>query len=119
MPEPKKLSEIFDIAPSNAWSPNFLIDIQQQAFQSWTRAIAAWATEMSEFAQARLQENMVTWSALIACRDINQLSACQSQFVQKASADYFAEVNKLSRLAMGEGLTAFRGEPREKTSAPA
>lgn len=122
MAERNKSSATPNMALATGWDPSSLFDANQQALKAWARAISTLTEEMGQFMQARLQEDLGIWGKLTTCKDVTQVFECQRQFVEKATADYVDEANKLSRLTMSmasEGLSASQSAAREPEKAKA
>ena len=88
----------------------------------WARAIAALTEEMGQFVQSRFQEDMGIWGKLTSCKDVSQAFECQRQFIEKATADYIDEANKLSQLTMtiaSDGFSTLQSAAREPNKAAA
>jgi len=98
---------------ASSWDPSSILAMNQKALECWTRAISALTEEMGHFVQARLQEDMGTWTKLTSCKDPTQAIECQRQYAEKAATDYFDEANKLSRLTMSlanDSFSAFQAK---------
>ena len=98
---------------ASSWDPSSILAMNQKALECWARAISALTEEMGHFVQARLQEDMGTWTKLTSCKDPNQALECQRQYAEKAATDYFDEANKLSRLTIGlanDSFSAFQAK---------
>lgn len=79
------------------------IDGGSNALEGWTRSCSSMlkgsfelTQEMLAFSQNRLQANIDAWKALTACRNPADLSECQKEFTEKATAQYLDEANRLS-----------------------
>ena len=119
MAEPRKASEAKAVTANN-WDAGQLLAANQHALEAWARAVSALTDEVSQFVQARLREDMSTWTKLAACKDPSQAFECNSQYFQKATTDYFGEAGKLSRLTMNvasDSFSAFRGESERENAA--
>jgi hypothetical protein len=71
--------------------------------ESWAELSAGMmksATEISQemmtFSQNQLRADMDAWKAVASCRDPGELFACQREFAEKATAQYFDEASKLT-----------------------
>ena len=109
----KKVTEEPKAAPAKVWDPRMVFDINQQAFQCWARSLSTLTEHMSQFAQARLREDIDAWGKLTACRDPGQWLECQREYVEKSTSDYLSESSTLARLALdiaSEGFSALRSE---------
>lgn len=84
----------------------------QRAFSQWFEAMVALSQEMAEFTQARMREDMTTWSALAACRDPGEALECQKRFAATASKQYADEFATLSRLMVNMAQTGFAAVDR-------
>lgn len=97
---------------ASSWDPGSILAMNQHALACWARAISALSEEMGHFVQARLQEDMGTWTRLTTCKDPSQAFECQRKYAEKAATDYLDEANKLSRLTMSiasDSFSAFQG----------
>jgi len=105
--------------PTTSFDPSSVLATNRQAIEYWVRGMTALSEEVSHFIQARLQEDMGTWTKLTSCKDVNQALECQRQYAGKMVSDYMEEANKLSRLTMtlaNEGLCAFQSTAGSETS---
>ena len=102
--------------PTEAWTPVYaaMFESNQHAFTHWLQGIFALSQEISQFAQARLQEDMAAWSTLTACRSPEEAMDCQRRFAAKATEQYAEEITKLSQMvvsAAGEGFSSLYQRP--------
>jgi Phasin protein len=107
MVERKTSQERAKTNPTSGSAPDLLFNINQHAFQCWARGISALTEQMGQFVQARLREDIGTWSKLTACRDAGQLLECQRQYMEQSATDYLDEVGKLSDLTLEIASDAF------------
>jgi hypothetical protein len=84
-----------------------LFDSGRYAIDRWTHGLFALSDEINAFALARWQQDMETWRALANCRSVEDVVQCQCGFLQRAAADYMAEVGKLAQEMMGAAGAAF------------
>jgi len=97
--------------PAMAGIPNFgfLLEANQQYISHWFEGTLALSKDLGEFAQNRVHEDMVAWSALAGCKSVEEVAECQRRFAEKATAQYSEEFGKLSQRMIGlatEGLTS-------------
>ena len=122
MSERNKSSDTTSATRTAGWDPASLVDANQQALQSWARAIMALTEEMGQFAQSRFQEDMSIWGKLASCKDVGQAFECQRQFIQKATTDYIDEASKLSQLTVSmatDGFSTLQSAARAPAKAAA
>ncbi len=58
-------------------------------------------TESARFLSNRLQQDLETQKAMLACKTPAELVEVQSEFVRNAMADYSAEAQRMFRIMMG------------------
>ena len=66
----------------------------------------AWAEIMSEsarFLSERLQEDMETQKAMLACKNPAEVIQVQTEFFRKAMADYTDEAQRMFKIMTGAG----------------
>jgi phasin family protein len=86
----------------------------QNALARWLHALFALSQEITQFTQARLQEDVAAWSTLAACRNPEEAMECQRRFAAKATEQYAEEIGKLSQMTMsmvGEEVVPSRQRP--------
>jgi hypothetical protein len=93
--------------------PLFLLGMGQRAFESWSRGAGAFTSEIVNFAQSRLQEDMSAWSRLMECKQPADALECQRQFAQKMASDYAEEAGKLTRLMTQVATDSFSAYMKE------
>jgi len=95
--------------PTDAWSPVYaaMLGGNQHALTHWLQGIFALSQEITQFAQARLQEDMAAWSTLAACRSPEEAVDCQRHYAAKAAEQYTEEMTKLSRMIVGVAGESF------------
>lgn len=81
--------------------PMFLPD----AVQACVEAGTCWQQEFARFVDRRLTENMRSWQAVAAARDIAGLVKAQQEWSLKAAADYAEEAQRMRHLATTLSLT--------------
>jgi len=104
----RALPQVAGAAPSMG----FISDVNERAMAYWTRSLSALTQEMTQFIEARLQEDVGAWFGLANCRNLNDLVECQRRFAEKAAADYLDEYRKLSQIMLNltsESFTAPQG----------
>jgi hypothetical protein len=118
------MSDIDQTARSQDWTmllPDFgygtLLDGGRRALDRWTHGMFECSRAFGAFAMARWQEDLETWKALGNCRSIDELLQCECSYVQKAAADYMAEMGKLTQVMLEAANAALRPEAAE--AAPA
>jgi hypothetical protein len=92
-----------------------LLEGSQHAFARWTQALFALSKEITQFTQARLQEDMAAWSTFAACRSPEEAVDWQRRFAAKATEQYAEEISKLSQMMIGmagESLSQPQHRPR-------
>ncbi len=110
MPDDVKAKKRRDTQGSNReWGAAYAawLEGSQSAFGHWMQTLFALSQEMTQFTQARLQEDVAAWSALTACRSPEEAIECQRRFAAKATEQYAEEIGRISqRMAslMKEGL---------------
>ncbi|MDP1961700.1 MAG: hypothetical protein Q8K93_05805 [Reyranella sp.] len=81
--------------------PLFLPD----ALQACVEAGTCWQQEIARFVDRRLAENMRSWQAVAAARDVAGLVKAQQDWSATAAADYAEEARRLRALATTLSLT--------------
>lgn len=119
----KQSSKSAPQSPAKGWNGQLssLLAVNERAFRSWARGVAAFSEEMTRFTQARLREDTETWQVLAACRNPMDALECQRRYAEKAAEQYLAEAGKLSEIAVSvanENLTALQSEAAEATLSP-
>lgn len=112
--------------------PNFgaLAEFNERAFEGTMKAqeamikgMATLSEEMFSFVQARLQEDIETYQALIhRCGSPGEVYDCQRRFAEKATSQYLDMATKLTSLAsriagsawgpLGEGMGVVTGKTK-------
>lgn len=76
-----------------------------EALQACVEAGTCWQQEIARFVDRRLAENMRSWQAVAAARDIAGLVKAQQDWSLKAAADYAEEAQRMRHLATTLSLT--------------
>jgi len=95
-----------------ALNAGFLTDVNERAVAYWARSLSALTQEMTQFVEARLQEDTGAWFGLASCRNLTDIVECQRRYAEKATADYLDEYRKLSQIVLNltnESFTPARG----------
>lgn len=74
------------------------LEIGRHIIDRWTRGVFACEQELAMFGMARFTRDFEAWSALARCRNVGEILQCQTDFAQKAAAEYSAEADKLFQL---------------------
>jgi len=62
-----KLPSVESLPAGNMW--NSALSTYADCFEEWAAAGAAWQSEVSQFAERRLKDNLSTWLTLLSARD--------------------------------------------------
>ena len=84
-------------------------------FQAWAAAGAAWQSEVTRFAQRRLERNFSTWQALLSSPDVASVWQAQRVWSVRAREDYTEEATQLARLVASVAVTGATPEAQETT----
>ena len=97
---------------TSGWAP--LAQAQRLAVGNWMKAneamlsgALALSKEMSEFAQARLREDLGIYERLAKCQNPSQAAECQREFAKTATAQYLDHANKLAGFMTKLAAAAF------------
>jgi len=107
----KKVIEGSKAEGGNAWDPRSVLEMSQQALQSWARCVSAVSEHVGQFVQTRWHDDMDAWNRLAACRDPRAWLECQREYFEKSASDYLTESGELVRLAFDtarDGFAALR-----------
>lgn len=87
---------------------NRLLENWSRASTFMMKAAADLSQEIMTFSQNRLQSDMDAWKAVASCRSPGELFECQRELVEKATAQYHDEANKITSrmLALANDATA-------------
>ena len=102
-------------------------EIGRHIIDRWTRGIFACEQELAMFGMARFTRDFEAWSALARCKNVGEILQCQTDFAQRATAEYSAEADKLLELmtnVAGQVLTmgqegAVAGQAQQANGAKA
>jgi hypothetical protein len=75
------------------------------ALQACVEAGTCWQQEIARFVDRRLAENVRSWQAVAAARDVAGLVKAQQEWSVTAAADYAEEARRLRALATTLSLT--------------
>ena len=75
------------------------------ALQACVEAGTCWQQEIARFVDRRLTENLRSWQAVTAARDLAGLVKAQQDWSVTAAADYAEEARRLHELATTLSLT--------------
>ena len=70
----------------------------QNAVAGWLEGMHALSGEMSELAQARMRFVTEAWSDLAACRNLEQIIACNARLTNRATEHFTGEMTKFAQL---------------------
>lgn len=76
-----------------------------EALQACVEAGTCWQQEIARFVDRRLAENLRSWQAVTAARDVAGLVKAQQDWSVTAAADYAEEARRLRELATTLSLT--------------
>lgn len=91
-------------------APNFSLGTAPMMFlpdalQACVEAGTCWQQEIARFVDRRLAENLRSWQAVAAARDVAGLIKAQQDWSVKAAADYAEEARRMRQLATTLSLT--------------
>ncbi|MBB4015808.1 hypothetical protein GGR16_000814 [Chelatococcus caeni] len=69
-----------------------------EATQTWFTTAAEWQREMLGFMSMRLEKDGRAMREMMTCRDVGDVSAVQSKWLEETLRDYNAEMGKLMAL---------------------
>ena len=84
--------------------PHFLFEVGQHAFEYWAHQMSELTDEMSHFAEARLREDIRTWSD--HRKHLGEPLEYQRRFAQ-AITEYLDQASRLCRIVMRIAGQAF------------
>jgi hypothetical protein len=76
-----------------------------EALQACVEAGTCWQQEIARFVEHRVAENVRSWQAVAAARDLAGLVKAQQDWGRKAAADYAEEAGRMRHLATTLSLT--------------
>src|SRR3990167_8880650 len=92
-------------APATAATPAAPAMFVPEALQACVEAGTCWQQEIARFVDHRLAENMRSWQAATAARDVADLVRVQQDWSLKAAADYAEAARRMRQLATTLSLT--------------
>ena len=105
MPDATGTTQQRQAAQTAAWATTVsdLPDANKRALEQWFQGMQTCSDEISSFVQARALLTMEAWSALRACRSLEQVVEHQRHFTAKAMEQCAKELTSLSQLALRMG----------------
>lgn len=108
-----KLPSVESLPASNMW--NSALSNCADCFEEWAAAGAAWQSEVSQFAERRLRDNVSTYLTLLSARDAASVWQVQSAWGVRAVEDYTQEANRLAQLATSVAVSGATPEAQQTT----
>jgi hypothetical protein len=108
-----KLPGVESLPTSAAW--NSALSTCADCFEEWAAAGAAWQSEVSQFAERRLKDNLSTWLTLLSARDAASVWQAQGAWSVRAAEDYSEEATRLAELVTSVTLSGATPEAQRTT----
>ncbi len=71
--------------------------------ETWLAATAEWQRELIDFVSSRLEKDAETGRAIMACKNLADVTAIQSRWVQDTLRDYSGEMSRLMTICAAAG----------------
>ena len=94
---------------------NAALSTYADCFEEWAAAFAAWQSEVSQFAERRLKDNVSTCLTLLSARDAASLWQAQGAWSVRAAEDYSQEAARLARLVTSVTFSGVTPEAQQTT----
>ena len=108
-----KLPSVESLSAGNMW--NSALSTYADSFEEWAAAGAAWQSEVSQFAERRLKDNLSTWLTLLSARDAASVWQAQGAWGVRAAEDYSEEAKRLAELVTSVTLSGVTPEAQQTT----
>ena len=108
-----KLPSVGSLPADNIW--NSALSTYADSFEEWATVGAAWQSEVSQFAERRLKDNISTWLTLLSARDAASVWQAQSAWSVRAAEDYSGEARRLAELVTSVTLSGATPEAQQTT----
>jgi hypothetical protein len=96
-----------------------MLEAQMQAQQAFLNGMTRCAREVGDFMQTRMNENVATVQGLGRCKSVGEMIELETEYMQKAAAQYFQEASRLMDLATDTTLSGLNCLDRAANSATA
>lgn len=108
-----KLPSVESLPASNM--ANAALSTYADCFEEWAAIGAAWQSELSQFAERRLKDNVSTYLTLLSARDAASIWQAQGAWGVRALEDYSGEANRLARLITSVTVSGATPEAQQTT----
>jgi hypothetical protein len=108
-----KLPSVESLPASNM--ANAALSTYADCFEEWAAIGAAWQSELSQFAERRLKDNVSTYLTLLSARDAASVWQAQGAWSVRALEDYSGEANRLARLITSVTVSGATPEAQQTT----
>lgn len=108
-----KLPSVESLPAGNMW--NATLSTYTDCFEEWAAAGAAWQSEVSQFAERRLKDNLSTWMTLLSARDPASVWQAQGAWSVRAAEAYSEEAKRLAELVTSVTLSGVTPEAQQTT----
>ncbi|WP_425064337.1 hypothetical protein [Reyranella sp.] len=108
-----KRPSVESLPAANAW--NSALSTYADCFEEWAAVGAAWQSELSQFAERRLKDNVSTYLTLLSARDAASVWQAHGAWSVRAVEDYSEEANRLSRLLASVTASGVTPEAQQTT----
>ncbi len=94
---------------------NAALSTYADCFEEWAAVGAAWQSELSQFAERRLKDNVSTCLTLLSARDPASAWQAHGAWGVRALEDYAQEANRLARLVTSVTVSGATPEAQQTT----
>ena len=108
-----KLPSVESLPASNMWKS--ALSTYADCFEEWAAAGTAWQSEVSQFAERRIKDNLSTWLTLLSARDAASVWQAQGAWSVRAAEDYSEEAKRLAELVTSVTLSGATPEAQQTT----
>ena len=108
-----KLPSVESLPASNM--ANAALSTYADCFEEWAAIGAAWQSELSQFAERRLKDNVSTYLTLLSARDAASVWQAHGAWGVRALEDYSGEANRLARLITSATVSGATPEAQQTT----
>ncbi len=108
-----KLPSVESLPASNM--ANAALSTYADSFEEWAAIGAAWQSELSQFAERRLKDNVSTYLTLLSARDAASVWQAHGAWGVRALEDYSEQANRVARLIASVTVCGATPEAQQTT----
>lgn len=108
-----KPPSVESLPASNMW--NSALSSYTDCFEEWAATGAAWQSEVAQFAERRLRDDLSTWLTLLGARDAASVWQAQGAWSVRAAEDYSKEARRLAELITSVTLSGVTPDAQQTT----